>query len=148
MSTSDDEVRDPHQHCRLREAMLEGRLYWAKNKHIPALDEEITSLQSELAQLREQVESLTRERDDQAAIVARIWKMLGSPTYEELAGRSIYDLIGALQAKVEALEAALRRVQDEANTVCGDWRETASLIDSICIAALTVFLRKRQDGEP
>ena len=38
-------------------------------------------------------------------------------------------------ASNEFLEA-LRRVQDEANTVCGDWRETASMIDSICIAAL------------
>lgn len=38
--------------------------------------------------------------------------------------------------RVEALERVLRRIQDEANTVCGDWRETASLIDSMCHAAL------------
>lgn len=30
-------------------------------------------------------------------IVARIWEMLGNPTYEELNGRSIYDLIKELQ---------------------------------------------------
>lgn len=30
---------------------------------------------------------------------------------------------------------AIKRIRDEANTV-GDWRETASLIDSICIAAI------------
>ena len=30
-------------------------------------------------------------------IVARIWKMFGSPSYEELAGRSLYDLIAEAQ---------------------------------------------------
>jgi Lar family restriction alleviation protein len=32
-------------------------------------------------------------------------------------------------------DRAFRRIQDEANTV-GDWRENASMIDSICIAEL------------
>lgn len=34
------------------------------------------------------------------------------------------------------LREALAHVQDEANTVCGEWRETASMIDSIARAAL------------
>lgn len=45
--------------------------------------------------------------------------------------------ISTLTAEIEELRAALRRVQDEANTVGPDWRETASMIDSICIATLT-----------
>ena len=32
------------------------------------------------------------------AIVDRIWKQLGSPSYEELNGRTIYDLIDELKA--------------------------------------------------
>lgn len=44
------------------------------------------------------------------------------------------------------LADALRRIQDEANTVCGDWRETASLIDSICIEALSQYEKSDTDG--
>ena len=46
---------------------------------------------------------------------------------------TVTDLI----AEARRLREALGRVQDEANTVCGDWRETASMIDSLCIAALS-----------
>lgn len=36
------------------------------------------------------------------AIVSRIWTQLGSPTYEQLKGRSIYDLIDELKAELAA----------------------------------------------
>ena len=47
--------------------------------------------------------------DECKTIVKRIWGMLGSPSYEQLAGRSIYDLISELQssaATAPQLEAA------------------------------------------
>lgn len=45
-----------------------------------------------------EIDRLRAALDEQTAIVARIWVLLGSPTYEQLAGRSIYDLIGAMTA--------------------------------------------------
>jgi len=55
---------------------------------------------------QEAIRALIKERDTLAAsyaeekkIVDRIWEQLGSPTYEQLAGRSIYDLIGAALAE-------------------------------------------------
>lgn len=56
-------------------------------------------LQSELTALRERAEKAERQFREQHDIVARIWVQLGSPSYEELAGRSIYDLIDELKAK-------------------------------------------------
>jgi len=54
---------------------------------------------------------------EQQAIVARIWAMLGSPTYEELAGDSIYDVLAKrfanearAEARVAALEGALKKI--------------------------------------
>ena len=38
------------------------------------------------------------------AIVSRIWVQLGSPTYEQLKGRSIYDLIDELKAERARLD--------------------------------------------
>jgi hypothetical protein len=55
--------------------------------------------------LLSRLQSAEQERDEQAAIVSRIWAMFGNPSYEELAGRSIYDLIEALQARPQAGQA-------------------------------------------
>ena len=73
-----------------------------------------TSTATEITYLRQQVETLTRERDsaeiglrDHITIVSRIWSMLGTPTYEQLAGRSIYDMIAEVQAS--AAEASRLR---------------------------------------
>jgi len=69
----------------------------------------IESLTAELADMTaERAAALARERSAwdsykaERAIVARIWVQLGSPTYEELNGRSIYDLIDAAIAKASA----------------------------------------------
>ena len=44
--------------------------------------------------------TLERELAHERAIVSRIWVQLGSPTYEQLKGRSIYDLIDELKAEL------------------------------------------------
>jgi len=51
--------------------------------------------------------SLTAER----AIVSRIWVQLGSPTYEQLKGRSIYDLIDEMKAELAAERARLSELK-------------------------------------
>jgi len=56
-------------------------------------------------------EELERQLRDETAIVDRIWDMLGRPSYEELAGRSIYDLIAELQAR--AALASKKETADE-----------------------------------
>ena len=58
----------------------------------------------EIERLRARNEALTAERDEERGIVDRIWDLFGRPSYAELNGRSIYDLITALQARAESLE--------------------------------------------
>jgi hypothetical protein len=41
----------------------------------------------------DEIERLTADLKREEAIVDRIWAIFGSPSYEELKGRSIYDLI-------------------------------------------------------
>lgn len=50
----------------------------------------IDSLRAELAALQERY-------DEEVAIVNRIWAIFGTPSYEELEGRTIYDLVQAAQ---------------------------------------------------
>lgn len=63
--------------------------------------------------LQKEIERLTAELKEERAIVDRIWALFGTPSYEELKGRSIYDLISELQARVEALQG----VYDAANEI-------------------------------
>ena len=65
---------------------------------------------------------LETELAAESAIVSRIWTQLGSPTYEQLKGRSIYDLIDELKAelatereKVRVLHKALKNIK---NSIC------------------------------
>jgi hypothetical protein len=44
------------------------------------------------------------------AIVSRIWVQLGSPTYAELKGRSIYDLIDEMKARAQKAEAEAKQL--------------------------------------
>lgn len=50
---------------------------------------------------------------DESAIVRRIWQILGSPTYEDLDGRSIYDLITDLKAERTTLTLANRTAESQ-----------------------------------
>ena len=59
-------------------------------------------------------QAMTAERDQlraelaaERAIVSRIWTQLGSPTYAQLKGRSIYDLIDELKAELAKERARL-----------------------------------------
>ena len=51
---------------------------------------------------------LKAERD----IVSRIWTQLGSPTYEQLRGRSIYDLISELKANATSSAPRWKRERE------------------------------------
>jgi hypothetical protein len=66
----------------------------------------LTEAQKERDALSAKAEKLQVERDTEASIINRIWKQLGSPTYAELKGRSIYDLIDELKADAAKLEQA------------------------------------------
>ena len=51
--------------------------------------------------------TLERELATERAIVSRIWVQLGSPTYAQLKGRSIYDLIDEMKAELASERARL-----------------------------------------
>jgi hypothetical protein len=62
--------------------------------------------------------TLETELAAERAIVSRIWVQLGSPTYADLNGRSIYDLIDEIKTelaadreKVRVLRGAMTRLQ-------------------------------------
>lgn len=57
------------------------------------------ALRKELSGRTEQYNRALNWGQTEHDIVARIWAMFGSPSYEELAGRSIYDLIKEVQEK-------------------------------------------------
>lgn len=85
-------MNQPHP-TRRREDMSDGELEQLIARHAAAgLYAEIAELKAEVARLST---ALKRERE----IVSRIWAQLGNPSYEELGGRSIYDLISELQSR-------------------------------------------------
>jgi len=50
----------------------------------------------------DKMSQLKDELENERAIVSRIWVQLGSPTYAQLKGRSIYDLIDEMKAELTA----------------------------------------------
>jgi hypothetical protein len=44
-------------------------------------------------------------------IVARIWEFLGSPSLEELKGRTLYDLIGEKEEELQRLQTRCARLR-------------------------------------
>jgi hypothetical protein len=65
---------------------------------------------------------LERELSEEKAIVDRIWKLFGPPTYEELKGRSIYELIQGVQKEKAELERKLADARDELNISRRQWK--------------------------
>ncbi len=57
---------------------------------------------------REEIARLESELDDSRKIVNRIWAIYGSPSYESLAGKSIYELIENDRTRMQSLEKELR----------------------------------------
>jgi chromosome segregation ATPase len=98
--------------------------YVETRKRIAALESEIDRLhainavrESAIARAERAEAELKAEQDNSAineielrvsrAIVSKIWVQLGSPTYEQLKGRSIYDLIDELKAELAKERARL-----------------------------------------
>ena len=75
-------------------------------QRIAELEAELTTLRAEFATRIEAADDAYQEqlhasqqaiaaKDAESSIVDRIWKLFGPPTYEQLAGQSIYDLVQA-----------------------------------------------------
>ena len=60
----------------------------------------------------ERAERAEAELKAERAIVSRIWTQLGSPTYEQLRGRSIYDLISELKANATSSAPRWKRERE------------------------------------
>ena len=65
----------------------------------------IAALRNSAPALIEALEAARALAKVETAIVDRIWDQLGRPTYEELQGRSIHDLIDALKEQAVKAEA-------------------------------------------
>lgn len=104
---------------------VEGLIVWlraAGDGHV-TMEEAATALQFLSARERELETALETSRraeehsDDlrkeSHAIVDRIWAIFGTPSFEELAGRSIYDLIKEQISRAEAAEARVRELESE-----------------------------------
>ena len=98
----------------------------------------------QLSTLRARNEALTAERDEERGIVDRIWDLFGRPSYAELNGRSIYDLITALQARAESLE---RRNHDLAQDLQKAESELARLREAVKPVPSPIGQRARRAGE-
>ena len=97
-----------------------------------ALTRLIVFLTADNAALKTALAERTTERDEQHDIVARIWSMFGSPSYEVLTGRSIYDFV---QAGLDA-QARLREPPPAAT---GEPSE--AMVEAAC-AAVPRFLTR------
>lgn len=87
--------------ARLQECAVTWEHNWKSERDVKlqcVLHARAAERRAEAAEAREK--ELERRLRDETAIVDRIWDMFGRPSYEELAGRSIYDLIAELQARV------------------------------------------------
>lgn len=60
------------------------------------------ALQAQLAEAVRDREKYFAAFREEEHIVTRIWNQLGSPSYDELAGRSIFDMIDELKVRAEA----------------------------------------------
>jgi hypothetical protein len=63
------------------------------------------SLSSIMSETEKETEiSSTNQYEEEKEIVARIWKFLGSPSFEELKGRTLYDLISEKEGELLRLQ--------------------------------------------
>jgi len=59
-----------------------------------------------------EIAHLNSLNEDAHAVVARIWAIFGTPSYEDLAGRTIYDLVEAAVSDAARLRASMREASD------------------------------------
>ena len=96
------------------------RDYDAKTKELEAARTEhkqfhdlAYSLQDKLDTAMDELEAARADLKQERAIVDRIWDQLGRPSYQELKGRSIYDLIDEKLCEIERLTQALNKARRE-----------------------------------
>lgn len=65
-----------------------------------------------VARLREALERVTGERDEEKEIVSRVWEILGSPSFASLRGRSIYDLLQEIISARNNAQAEIARLRE------------------------------------
>lgn len=103
---------------RSRYIAQESELIALSHKHdkvVKNAKAEIERLQAELAangvksELKRRVAELESQLQDETKIVSRIWELLGSPDYDELKGRSIYDVIQGWIDRAISYESKLNR---------------------------------------
>ena len=101
-------------------ANVPGRLIMEK-------DAEITRLRADLAAVKEERDAAIEERDyvmaeglfrdeqneDLRKTVSKIWEQLGNPTYKELNGRTIHDLIDSVIYERNDIAARLSEENDK-----------------------------------
>ena len=93
---------------------------------------------------------LTARLAEETAIVDRIWDIYGRPTYAQLAGRSIYDLISADKARLAEFDGfpnltAMREAMVGAADECRElkaWRYEAEQLLRLCVDSV------HRDGRP
>ena len=79
-------------------AQLRAEMYLSTKCLRKAADDQ-ARLDREINQLAGERDAALRAFSEEKKIVSRIWQQLGSPSYAELAGRSIHDVIDELRAK-------------------------------------------------
>lgn len=101
-----------------------------------------------IASLNETIEYGQREREhllslnnEAHAVISRIWAIFGTPSYEQLAGRSIYDLVREVKDRDEASQAILARIR----RVREGYADQAKFADAEPAAYFREFIR-RLDG--
>jgi hypothetical protein len=63
----------------------------------------LSSIMSE-AEKDAEISSLKNLYEEEKQIVARIWEFLGSPSFEELKGRTLYDIIRKKEEELQRLQ--------------------------------------------
>lgn len=90
-------LRDGGNHAKDKQSIAEHSPYIVQLESLALRLEELDSHAGEAIAIR----ALIRDFKEEWSIVDRIWRQLGNPSYEELNGRSIYDLIGELKMRAE-----------------------------------------------
>lgn len=72
----------------------------------------------ELQRLKDRAERAEAKARDETAIVNRIWDQLGNPSYKELNGRYIYDLIDELKAEARRNAGTVPHQPDDMPLKC------------------------------
>lgn len=106
-----DEIARELQECVVH-GDVTGEILFIRYEILDKAAARITLDAQEKAALNAELASVKAELAAETAIVDRIWDQLGRPSYEELKGRSIYDLIDALKAELASVKAHAEAMAD------------------------------------